>query len=338
MEILDSSDELSQLFEKVLYAIKNKKRRLILGAFNEDRILSNKDIQQYLIGKGLVKNKSEYGLKKIRDYYLKPLIETEVIKEERDDLFEITLLGRDVREAIRKFKELEDLPPPTYRGLNRELIFLELRGRKMTYEELKSKLNFHRLRNIIKRLKDLGFLKLSHPYNLLPITSLSHFTISPYYYFIKGIKAFLEKTGRSWFTEYSIIHHLTLCWKEKFGKPLDLKETLRLIKEGLEVGDIVKTNGGYELSDKLSFETISPSEIKILNLIKEIKKFNVRMASEKGFQGLSIYKFLERLVEKKLLEKQKEYVEIELTEKGRKLADALFKIKEILKKEELRLK
>jgi DNA-binding MarR family transcriptional regulator len=31
-------------------------------------------------------------------------------------------------------------------------------------------------------------------------------------------------------------------------------------------------------------------------------------------------------------------VTIELTEKGRKLADALFKIKEILKKEELRLK
>jgi predicted transcriptional regulator len=216
LESLSSNEEF-QLFG-VIYTLRNSIRRSILEAFAEKETLTGKEIYQYLKKKGLVKTKKGHSPKKIRDYHFPPLIETGMLKELKDNLFEITSFGKDISKSINKFEEFRKLSPLRHRGLHREFILLELRKAKKTFGELKSKLDSLQLRQIIKRLKDSGFLKVIHPYDLLQITSLSYFIISPYYWFIKAVKDFIEKTKRSWFTEYSIITHLAIFWKEKFGR------------------------------------------------------------------------------------------------------------------------
>jgi len=320
-------DYVAQLFMKVLYAAKNLRRRSILEAFDKQEVLSDRDIQQYLRGKGLVKNSREYSISRIREYHVVPLIEAEMLKEQEDSLFQITSFGNDIKEAIIKVKEFESLPIPTHQELYLERILLELREGKKTYSELKLKLDLPIPRGVIKRLKDAVLIRVNHPYNSLHVSSLSRFTISLYYPFIQGIRDFIEKTGRSWFTEYSIIHHLTLKWKEKFGKPLDIEEAHRLIEKGIETGDILKSNGSYKLSIKISIETLTPPQRRILGLIKEGYDYDLTMAQKSGLHWSSIYKVLKRLAEKKLVEKHKEYVTVELTEKGKRLADCLFEIK-----------
>jgi Mn-dependent DtxR family transcriptional regulator len=75
---------------------------------------------------------------------------------------------------------------------------------------------------------------------------------------------------------------------------------------------------------------LSPSQRELLSLIKKGKRFDTRAAREKGFKESSVYKFLKQLEEKRLIERQREYPMIELTEKGKQIADCLFEIKEIV--------
>jgi Mn-dependent DtxR family transcriptional regulator len=291
-------------------------------------MMSGSDIQQYLREKGLLKNGRGYSKSRIRENHLIHLIDARLL-EEIDGSFRITSLGNDIRKIISKAKEFNALPIPTHRELYLERILLELRKGRKTYSQLKSKLNIQKPLGIIKRLKDKGFLKVNHPYSSLSINSLSRFTVSSYYWFIKGIRAYIEKTGSSWFTEYSITPYLNHYWTERFGRPIDSEERCQLIEKGIEAGDIRKSKAQWKLyrSIRDPFRRLSSGR-KILNLIEEGCDCVLKMAVKSGLCRDSVYKILRRLEKRNLVERDIEYVTIELTGKGKRLADCLSQIKE----------
>lgn len=319
----------TQLFFEVISALKNLRRRFILELFDKNKTLTKKEIQKSLRKEGLIGNSRKYCPKRIEENHLIPLIKTGLIEEAKEGLFKRTSLGDEINRIIKEVKEFDTLPPPTHRKLYWELILLELREGRKTYRQLQSRLNLNSssLRELIKRLKNAGFIKVNHPYNAISKPCLSHFTVSPYYPFIRGLKEFLEKTGRSWFTEYSITYYLASKWKNLFGRPINLEEARQLIKKGVEAGDIIKTNGSYRAQIKDPFRRLNSGR-KIFELIEEGYDC-VPMLTEKSKLHLAaIYKILGRLKKRNLIEEEKEYVTIELREKGKKLADCLFKIKE----------
>lgn len=325
---LSFNDHVAQLFGKVLYVTKNSRRRLILEAFNEHKARSDKDIQQYLKEKGLLKDTRGYSKSKIRENHLILLIETRILEEQEDNLFEITPFGKDIKRIISGVEEFDALPIPTHQELYPERVLLELRDAKKTYSELKSKLNLSIPRRVIKRLKDAGFIKVNHPYGSFHVSALSRFTVSSYYPFIQGIKAYIRRTGSSWFTEYSITPYLNRYWKERFDRPIDPEETRQLIEKGIETGDIRKSKTQWKLyrSIRDPFRRLSSGR-KILNLIEEDHDCVPMMVEKSRLSLASVYKILERLKKSNLIEEHRERVTIELTEKGKRLADCLFKVK-----------
>ncbi|MCW4033068.1 MAG: MarR family winged helix-turn-helix transcriptional regulator, partial [Candidatus Bathyarchaeota archaeon] len=321
------NDYVAQLFEKTLYVVKNSRRRSILEAFNNHKIMSTKDIQQHLKEKGLLKNTRGYTKGRIRENHLILLIETRMLKEPEDNIFEITSFGRDIKGIISKVKEFDALPIPSHHELYPERALLELRDGKKTYSELKE-LDLPSSYQIMKRLREAGFIKISHPHGLFHASALSRFTVSYYHSFVHGLKAYVEKTGSSWFTEYSITPHLNRYWKERFDKSIDPEETRQLIEKGIGTGDIRKSKSQWKLYKLIRdpFRRLSSGR-KILNLIEEGYDYVPMMAERSRLSLASIYKILERLKKRNLIEERKEQVTIELTEKGERLADCLFKIK-----------
>jgi predicted transcriptional regulator len=325
MEIFDY-DEISQLFEKFLYAIKNKRRRLILEAFNESETWSVKDLRKYSIEKSFFPRRTR--LNEIKRFYLKPWVEVGVIRELEGELFKITDFGKNIREIISQSKELNSLKPSSCQTFYDEKFLLELRNGKKSYRELTLKVNSSDPIRDIKRLKDRGLVKIVHPKNLLRASSYSKFRISPYYYFIEFLRNWQKETQRSWFTEFSLILALNRKWLEIFGRPLDFNEMHKLIERGLELGEIVKNNGSYSLG---SIKKLLPSELKILELVKNGYRDWSTISAKIGRNPARIRKILKKLERRMLLEREREIVTIELTERGKKLADALFKIRESLR-------
>lgn len=330
-------NDVSQPFVKVLYAVENLRRRWTLELASNLKTVSTKDVRKYFKEKGVTGKTSTTT---IRDFVIKPLVEAETLKEQENESFKITPFGEDLNEVISGLKELDLLPIPTRRKFYSELILLELRDGKKTYKELKSKLDLPDPYKVIKRLKDAGFIKVNHPENLIYAPHLFRFSISPYYPFVEGIKSYTEKTSRSWFTEYSIIRHLNLKWQNIFGRSMEINEVRKLLKKGIENGDITKTDGSYEASIKDLTALIrdltgdlTPSEKKILNLVKEGYVHCSKIAEKIGFHWASVHRILGRLEKKNLVEKDVEGVTIELTEKGKNLADSLFKIEECVARE-----
>jgi len=308
-KVLSSLDDhVAQLFGQVLYATENPRRRLILEAFNGHKTNSSKGIQRYLKEKDVISDARGYSKSKIRKNHLIPLVEARMLEEREDNLFEITSLGRDVKKIISGVKEFAALPIATHQELYPERVFLALRKSKQTYSELKSKLNHPTPRQFIKRLTKTGFIRVNHPCGSLHASSFSRFTISFYYPFIQGVKAYLEGTDRSWFTEYSIIHYLGSQWKEKFGKSIDLEEIGKLFEKGVETGDlIIKDDGSYKASViKDPIGRLKPPGLKILALIQEGYDYVQTIAEESRLPRVSIYKILERLRKKNLIEEHKE--------------------------------
>jgi predicted transcriptional regulator len=334
MGILDSN-ELSQLFEKLLYAIKNKRRRLILAAFNESETLSIKNLREYSIKRGFLLRRTHPA--EIKRFYLKPWIDSGVLFKLKEGLFQITDLGKDIKKVISQLKEFDQLEVPSHQKFYGEKILLELRDKCKSYQELTLKLKLKDPKRDVKKLKDKGFLKLNHPKNSIEVSSISYFKLASYYPFIEGLRDFIEKTGRNWFTEYSIITHLNQKWLATFGRPMEINEVQELIKKGMETGAI-KKDGSYEAKREALLIPLTASEKKIFDLLTVEGSTCLALAEKVGLHFASVHKLLKRLEKKNLVERNREVVTIDLTEKGRKLADALFKIKEILKKEELRLK
>jgi len=317
-----------QLFGKVLYAVKNLRRRLIIGAFDKLETMSYKEVCQHF--------------KEIRDRncYLKPLVDAKIIGEKEKDLYKITSFGKGINKAINGVKELNLLPIPKSQKLYSELVLLELRAERKTYRELKSKLNlsdaYKVMHQIITRLENAELIKVSHPHNLPSIPYLFHFTLSPYYHFIEGLKSYVEKTDRPWFTEYTIITHLNLKWQAIFGRPMKINEARELLEKGMAKNAILKKDGSYEVSIeelRASLNNLMMSEKKILGLIKEGPKSASMIAEKSGFHYGHVHKILKRLEKRNLVEKYIEYVTVELTEKGERLAGSLFKIKECVTRE-----
>ncbi|MBZ9569394.1 hypothetical protein KJA16_00545 [Patescibacteria group bacterium] len=323
------NDYVAQLFSKVLYATKNSRRRLILEAFNEHKTRTEEDIQQYLKRKGVIKDTRGYSKGKLRKNHLIPLVEAKILEEGEDHLFEITSFGKEIKQIIGRVKELGTLTISPQQTLYPERVLLKLRKGSKRYSKLKSKIYISTFEKIIQKLVNRGLVRVNHPCGSPHIHSLSHFTTSSYYPFIQSVKTYPERTGRSWFTEYSITHYLAQEWKEKVGRPIDIDEIRELLKKGVEVGDIVKTDGSYKpssISDPL--ESLKTPGRKVFNSIKEGYDTVREIKDKSGLSFASTYKILSRLKEKNLIEEHKEYVTIELTEKGRKLADCLFQIKE----------
>ncbi|MBZ9572218.1 hypothetical protein KJA15_02735 [Patescibacteria group bacterium] len=333
------NDYVSQLFGKVLYAIKNLIRRSILKAFNGHKILSDSNIHQRLIEKGLVKNTRTYSKSKIRDNHLILLIETGLLEKQKDGRLKRTSFGNDINEIISGVEEFDALPIPTHRAhqeLNPERILLEFREGRKTYEEIRSKLNLPVLKGFIKRLKDKGLIKVNHPENLIRLSYLFRFSVSSYYHFIKGTKNCLKETGRSEFSVYWIITHLNRKWQAIFKRSMEINEAQELLKKGIETGSIKKTNGGYKASIEdltAPIRDLTPNEKKILDLIKAGYTRSSTITKKSGFHRTTVHKILRKLEKKRLVEKYIEHVTIELTERGKRLADSLFKIKECVARE-----
>ena len=325
METLATSDELSQLFEKMLYAIKNRKRRLILEAFNESETLSIKNLREYSIKKSFLSKRTH-----LKRAYLKPWIDAGVLCKLKEDLFEITDLGKDIKKVISETKELDQLEVPSRQKFYGEKILLELRDKSKSYQELTLKLKLRDSKRDVKKLKDKGFLELNHPKNLIEVSSIFYFKLASYYPFIEGIRDFIEKTGRSWFTEYSIITNLNQKWLAIFNRPMEINEVEELIEKGMERGAILKKDGSYEVSIEgfSALENLTATEKKILDLLTAEGSTCAALAEKIGLHFSFVHKLLKRLEKKNLVERNREGVTIELTEKGRKLANSLFKIKE----------
>lgn len=325
METFDY-DELSQLFEKFLHVIKNKRRRLILEAFSESETWGVKDLRKYSIKKNFFPLRTH--LNEIKRFYLKPWVEVGVIRELEGNLFKITDFGKNIGKIISQSEELDLLRPSSCQTFYDEKFLLELRNGKKSYRELTLKVNTSDPIRDIKRLKDRGLVKTAHPKNLLRVSFFSKFRISPYYYFIEFLRNWQKKTQRPWFTEFSVILALNQKWLEIFGRPLDFNEVHKLIEKGLESGEIVRNNGSYSLG---SIKKLLPSELKILELVKNGYQDWPTISAKINRHPARIRKILKKLEKKMLLEREREVVTIELTERGRKLADVLFKMRESLR-------
>lgn len=326
-----------QFFGRIIYAIKNRRKRLILRALVESETMNIREIKKYLQEKDFVK---KISITKIRDRYLNLWLEVGVLQEKEKGLYKITTFGKNINKAISGIKEIDLLPIPIRQRLYPEFVLLVLRDGRKTYKELKLTLNlsdsYKVIHKIIKRLENTNFVEIYHPHNLIRVPYLFHFTMSSYYYFIEGIKDCIEKTNRPWFTEYSVIQHLNQKWLSIFGRTMDLDEARNLLEKGIEMGGIIKTNGSYEISIR---DFIAPTrdltspEKKILDLIKDGYSQCSTITAKSGFYRTSVNKILKRLEKRNLVKKDVEYVTVELTEKGKRLADSLFKIKEYVAQE-----
>lgn len=323
-------NDISQFLKKMLHVIKNRRRRLILKAFEKSEVMSIGEVRKHLQAP-----KSSHST--ITDSYLKPWIEVGVIEKKARGLYKITSFGKEISKIISEQKEFDLLRRPGDPSLFTELTLLELRDGKKRYQELMAKLGLSDPWKVIKKLKDERFLKVNHPENLIHVPHLFYFSVSPYLLFIEEIKNYVEKAGRSWFTEYAIIKYLNQKWKTIFNRPMDLNEVQELINKGIGKGGIFKkADGSYEVSIKdliAPIENLTASEKRILNLIREEPMTASMIAEKSGLHFASAHKILKRLEKRDLIVRDLTEVTMELTEKGKRLADSLFEIKKCLAKE-----
>ena len=133
-------------------AVKNKRRLKIMDALSE-RPRNVKDLQEYL------KNSGYYHSCRTINEYLRPLVQTGLIKEDGDGRYRSTLYGRKFREMLRKF-DSEDLLPTHSHG-HEESVLRQLLSGPKSYEELVGSIAHKSLSRALKRLLEKGLITKS---------------------------------------------------------------------------------------------------------------------------------------------------------------------------------
>ncbi len=133
-------------------AVKNKRRLKIMDALSE-RPRDVKDLQEYL------KNSGYYHSCRTINEYLKPLVQTGLIKEDGDGRYRSTLYGRKFHDMLGKF-DSEDLLPTRSHGHEESLLRQLLSGPK-SYEELAESIAHKSLSRALKRLLEKRLINKS---------------------------------------------------------------------------------------------------------------------------------------------------------------------------------
>lgn len=146
--VLTRNDHVPNLFN----AVKNKRRLKIMDALSE-RPRNVKDLQEYL------KNSGYYHSCRTINEYLRPLVQTGLIKEDGDGRYRSTLYGRKFRDMLSKF-DSEDLLPTHSHGHEENILKQLLSGPK-SYEELAVAITHKSLSRAMKRLLEKGLITKS---------------------------------------------------------------------------------------------------------------------------------------------------------------------------------
>ena len=133
-------------------AVKNKRRLKIMDALSE-RPRNVKDLQEYL------KNSGYYHSCRTIYEYLKPLVQTGLVKEDGDGRYRSTLYGQKFHNMLSRF-DSEDLLPTHSHG-HEESVLKQLLSGPKSYEELAEAITHKSLSRAIKRLMEKGLITKS---------------------------------------------------------------------------------------------------------------------------------------------------------------------------------